>query len=838
MQISQTTIEWYFRHKYQPIPLTRPDDMSVPIHARGKKPLHRHWPTRTYIVDDIIKYSATHNIGCALGPRDLVIDVDPRNGGMAGKEKLKTFLDLESFRVHFPSVRTGSGGQHIYMKIPFDLYLEFNGKFRTHDTRFPGIDFKSGRGHQVVIPGSLHAGASQFYQWDNDPHQFQTIPDAPDALIQALRFDQSPGAPAPLVDFPFSPQNLADVLSNLDASDYGSNDTWFDILVASYHATGGAGLDPFLEWSLSDPRYADHGAGITARWKSLGAPAPSDRTLAYFIGQYRERRLKPIPCMTPGQAELLEAAAPPPNQLLDELAPEPDPPRPLSEIRAMIETVSPGAPLDNLLWEIAKTTPLERSDLVTSLSKQLNQPEQLLQTALRGVLRDQSSQDDIGKSVDVSALIVDLLLRRRYRDGMQLINARDQRAWSYDGTMWSPVPGNQLDARILDAAKEVKAQTGLKFAPINAVRTARKLLDLETTQDIDLLRSSGQLDPVVNTSNCEVWVDSTGAVKICNHTPEHYLTSVVPFPFDPKAGCPTFDAMLADMFSPCLDGGEIIDHLWEMLGYVIQPLKDLPHWWLFLGKGSDGKSTFLSVLDALLGNAALSKSLSAFDISRNKHAYMDLVGKLAIIDDDLRIGTMLPDEFLKKATENKKLTADPKGRDTFQFSISTSILVSSNHLPPSTDVSWAMRRRAIVVPCRRAFTVDEADPSLVKRVIAEELPGVLAKALRGLSRLRKRGRFLVPASCKRAAADWLREANQVSQFTGDCCVTGDRECSRFVALWEAFKMWAYEEGLRKHYTRRQFRKTLDDMGYSVSRGASGRYEVKGLKLSEGGSNCL
>jgi P4 family phage/plasmid primase-like protien len=722
------------------------------------------------------------------------------------------------------------------MKIPLDVYLEFDGKFRTHDIRFPGIDFKACRGHQVVIPGSYHAESTNLYHWDNDPHQFQTIPAAPAALLHSLRFEQTPGTAPPLLDVPFSSHELAQVLSNLDVSDYDDHDTWFDIMVASYHATGGDGLEAFLDWSTSDPRYATHGKLITTRWYTLGTPSPSEQTLGYFLSQYRDRRLQPLKCMRPHQFELLEAELPS-KKLLDDLAPEPDPPRPLSELRAEIETVSPGDSLDNLLWDIAKTSPLERCDLITTLSKQLDTPEQILQTALRGVLRDQAEPENggpDGKSIDVSALIVDLLLRRRYHDGMRLINARDQRSWSYNGIVWAPVPGNQLDAQILSAAKEVKNQTGLKFAPINAVSKARQLLDLETTQDIDLMRSNGHLDPVVNTANCEIWVDCSGNADICKHAPEHYLTTAVPFPVDPKATCPTFDRMLEDIFSPCLDDDDIIDHLWEMIGYVIQPLKDLPHWWLFLGKGSDGKSTILSVLEHLLGDAALSKSLGTFDVTKNKHAYMDLLGKLAIIDDDLKIGTSLPDEFLKKATENKRVTADPKRRDTFQISISTSILVSSNHLPPSTDVSWAMRRRAIVVPCRRSFTPDEIDPSLVKRVIADELPGVLAKALKGLRRLRKRGRFSTPASCKRASADWLQEANQVAQFVGDCCEIGERERVRFMSLWESFKLWAFEEGLKRHYTRRQFRKTLDDMGYSVARGTAGRYQVRGLKLNEEG----
>jgi P4 family phage/plasmid primase-like protien len=834
MKITRKTLEWYFDHGYQPIPLTRPDDMSLPIAARGKKPLHRHWPSKTYTIEEIIKYSQTHNIGCALRPYDLVIDVDPRSHGDVGLENLLSFLSFPGFCTHFPAVRTGSGGLHLYTKIPFDTYLEFEGKFRTHHDKFQGIDFKSGLGHQVVIPGSVHAQSNELYKWDNNPHDFEAVPEAPEALLLELGMEAAPIA-TPLIDAPYTPTQLADTLSNLDATDYSTHDTWFDMMVASYHATGGEGLDEFLEWSTSDPQYAGHGINIMSRWKSLGVPCPTEKTLTYFLKQYRARRLSPLPHMRIVNTEILSSEDLPSARELDELSPAPA--KSLHELRGLIELVTPDDALNDLLYEIAKTSPLERKDLAKDLARQSGRPEQVVNTALRGIIRDLDEEwagPDKGEKIDVVAEVVDLMLRRLYDDGRTIVNARDQQAWLYDGIVWRPALRNQLNATILEAIKEFREISGLRgIKPHTLISSVRALLEAETTHDIDLLRASGELDPVVNTRNCEVWTRDDGAVDICQHTAEHYLTSAVPFPYDPKAECPTFDHMLKGMFAPCFDAEEVIEHLWEMIGYVIQPLKNLSHWWLFYGKGHDGKSKFLSIIDALLGESALSKELGSFNISKNKHAYCDLVGKLAVIDDDLKLGTALPDEFLKKATENKKLTADPKGRDPFQFSVSTSILVSSNHLPHSGDVSWAMRRRAVVIPCRRSFTLDEADPTIAPRVIAEELPGVLAKALRALRRLRRRGQFKIPDSCKRAAATWVEEANQVANFVADCCTPRDDLRNDFGPLWESFKLWAYEEGLRKHYTRRQFRKTLDDMGFTVARGTGGRYQVRGLKIQGG-----
>ena len=62
-----------------------------------------------------------------------------------------------------------------------------------------------------------------------------------------------------------------------------------------------------------------------------------------------------------------------------------------------------------------------------------------------------------------------------------------------------------------------------------------------------------------------------------------------------------------------------------------------------------------------------------------------------------------------------------------------------NNIPSLADLSHGMLRRLMVIPFNRRFTDQDSDPDLFERIWANELPGVLNRALRGYRRLLERG---------------------------------------------------------------------------------------------------
>jgi len=106
------------------------------------------------------------NVGIVAGASGLVIlDVDPRNDGVASLQRLTEEHGVLPFG---PRARTGGGGLHFYFKHPDRPLGNSAGQIG------PGLDSKCDGGY-VVAPPSVHAtGVS--YRWDVDDEGLELSP--------------------------------------------------------------------------------------------------------------------------------------------------------------------------------------------------------------------------------------------------------------------------------------------------------------------------------------------------------------------------------------------------------------------------------------------------------------------------------------------------------------------------------------------------------------------------------------------------------------------------------------------------------------------------------------
>ncbi|HEL4163755.1 TPA: bifunctional DNA primase/polymerase [Stenotrophomonas maltophilia] len=241
----------------------------IPLRHGGKAPKDKDWPNRRYATAAVIAEARARgsNLGVRLGPTDLVVDVDQRNGGDASLRALVADCGLDLGRS--PHVATGGGGHHYYLRKPEGLATV--GRL----PQYPGIDFKK-QGGQVVAPGSVHPETGRRYEsefWMLGPDE---TPDAQAALLELLRVRQVE-MPAGTGDADrwgeVAPSQLAAALAGLPADDYGegTHDEWFQLMCACHHATAGAGREEFIAWSTQAAGYGDHAESIGYRWDSLAS---------------------------------------------------------------------------------------------------------------------------------------------------------------------------------------------------------------------------------------------------------------------------------------------------------------------------------------------------------------------------------------------------------------------------------------------------------------------------------------------------------------------------------------------------------------------------------------
>ena len=142
----------------------------------------------------------------------------------------------------------------------------------------------------------------------------------------------------------------------------------------------------------------------------------------------------------------------------------------------------------------------------------------------------------------------------------------------------------------------------------NAVSIIGKL----TAQKDDQLGLADEPKPVINCLNGELWLNSKGEYKFRKHKASSHLVNLNKVKFDPKAECPVYEKALKETFKNLPDCDDVIRHFYEVIGYILHPEKSPAKWFLLRGNGSDGKTTQMKIISALLGSAVLPESIERF----------------------------------------------------------------------------------------------------------------------------------------------------------------------------------------------------------------------------------
>jgi hypothetical protein len=226
-----------------------------------------------YIPDDC------ENRGIRLD-RLLVLDIDvgrlPKGVTLEGA--VETIRGMGVPVDECPRVRTGSGGEHIYLAFPDD-------NPRLAARLLPYIDVKAGRGAYVVAPGSLHPNGEQYVRLNRV--KLRDAPSAPSKLMRMLvRPAVEPGGTSPGL---LNAERLEICLQGLDVTEYRDHDRWLEIMMACRHACP-EGETEFVSWSIGDPLYSNVDHEIAGRWRSLDPEVDGGITIATLYKHLAEAR--------------------------------------------------------------------------------------------------------------------------------------------------------------------------------------------------------------------------------------------------------------------------------------------------------------------------------------------------------------------------------------------------------------------------------------------------------------------------------------------------------------------------------------------------------------------
>lgn len=283
---------------------------------------------------------------------------------------------------------------------------------------------------------------------------------------------------------------------------------------------------------------------------------------------------------------------------------------------------------------------------------------------------------------------------------------------------------------------EIKAFAEDQFDPKPKDRERQEFLHKVFANSI--ARRNFFLDSTLDRLNFNNGVLDINTKQLSLHSQLFGFRGVLPYDYDPKASCPTFDWWIKDVM--CEDE-TLIKILQEYMGYVVRGGEYTFHKALWLsGSGRNGKSTFLSVLKALIGSGNYS-TLSIKQITNDKFSSADLDGKIANFSEETSPEELSDSGPFKNLTGDGELLAQKKYGDPYSFRNRAKLIMTYNEVPELRDLSPGMLSRPLIVPWSKDLTAVGAQDRSIKTRLLQELPGIFNFALAGWERLEEQQEF-------------------------------------------------------------------------------------------------
>lgn len=239
------------------------------------------------------------------------------------------------------------------------------------------------------------------------------------------------------------------------------------------------------------------------------------------------------------------------------------------------------------------------------------------------------------------------------------------------------------------------------------------------------------------------------------------IPNVVPHRWDAFAECPIVDESLRK-FASGDPGAEL--NLREAAGLCMYRSPKFGYAPVLLGDGSNGKSTYISMLRALLGNENVS-SLDLATIGKNFMA-QHVAGKLANIGDDISNEFLKGDTLatFKKIATGSRIFSDVKNGVGFEFDPYCTLMFSANEFPRLGDSGYGVMRRLFPIRFNATFRRDDPDydPDIVEKLTSEEASMRFAViAVHGLRRVLERGEMTPNRESERSKGEIERDNDPV-----------------------------------------------------------------------------
>lgn len=344
--------------------------------------------------------------------------------------------------------------------------------------------------------------------------------------------------------------------------------------------------------------------------------------------------------------------------------------------------------------------------------------------------------------------------------------------------------------------------------------------------------------------NCQNGTIDLRTGKLRPHDPRDLITKASPVRYDPHADCPEFKRFLHQVMQGKTD---VVDFLQRSFGYAMTGDTAEHYMWVFHGAGSNGKSTLLKAIMAVMGDGHYAATVQAKTIMPEEGIRESAAAPRPDLCalQGVRLGWVdEPDEGgkIKTATIKSVVAGEPKqvrqlhGR-AFTLQPIIKLFLATNHRPNIVETTDGIWRRLLLVPFAAKFykpwmedvpkgatVADEKFDEKLQR----EYSGILTWLVQGCMIWQKE-KINPPASVAAATRAMRADADRLAPFLATHCVlepSAKEEAGKLFDAYFKFCKAAGEEPL----TQTKFGTMLSERGIEKSK--SGTVKRVGIRLLE------
>jgi putative DNA primase/helicase len=300
--------------------------------------------------------------------------------------------------------------------------------------------------------------------------------------------------------------------------------------------------------------------------------------------------------------------------------------------------------------------------------------------------------------------------------------------------------------------------------------------------------------------------------------PEDYVTWRAGAAFEESAEAPMWTTFIEDI---CDGDQEMINFLQRWAGYILTGNVGEQNYLFLYGMGANGKSTMVSLLQALMGDFSKVIPLNMVQVDKRGTPTPDcevikLKGARLVVPPELEKNARLAEANVKTLSGKDKLRGRSLYKESEEFAPTHKLCFFSNSKPQATGGDKGTWRRPHLVHLRKSFEGADRIKDL-DEILKGELSGILNWCIAGCWDWQKAQGLNPPQSVLDEVQEYKEASDAIGAFLADHLKRDVFTQVPVATIRERIRKWADAEGEKwlAEISTRKLRKELEERGWDA-----------------------